>query len=111
VGARKLALIKVKPHKGEWYGKEADSSSTSRTSSAGRKESSSITPVATSFLSPLLPRGWQAFFNARRVGKYWGLSIVCPFCEEAPPAKLLGARRWRWLSVHIAKHNKGGDRK
>lgn len=78
--------------------------STLHTASDTSKRSSSTTQKAQVYLGPLLPAGWQSYFDVRRAGKYWGLSIVCPTCGEAPPKDLLGGRRWRWLSVHIAKH-------
>lgn len=63
-------------------------------------------PEATIYLGPLLPAHWQQYFTARRAGKYWGLSIICPVCHEKPPETCdYGLRRWRWLSVHMAdKH-------
>lgn len=65
---------------------------------------SSYNPDARAFLTPLLPLGWQKYFNIKKAGKYWGLSLVCPVCREAPPSKLTGSRKWRWLAVHISKH-------
>jgi len=63
-----------------------------------------IYAASAGYLSPLLPIGWQAYFTVRRAGRYWGLSITCPNCSATPPAKLLGAQRWRWLAVHVAEH-------
>jgi hypothetical protein len=74
------------------------------TSSGEQKASLKYKHVAQEFLSPLLPVGWQSYFDIRKAGKWWGLSLVCPTCGETPPSKLLGSRRWRWLAVHIAKH-------
>ena len=71
------------------------------TSRAGSKS----TRVATEYLSPLLPTGWERSFEIRRAGKYWGLSVVCPVCGERPPVELAyGIRRWRWMTVHVARH-------
>lgn len=58
------------------------------------------------YLQPFLPLGWQSFFSIRRAGRYWGLSIVCPQCGAAPPSEIdYGNRRWRWLTVHLAKQH------
>lgn len=64
------------------------------------------TRQAQTYLHELLPGGWQTFFSERRTGKYYGLTIKCPFCKALPPASVgYGARKWRWLSVHISlKH-------
>lgn len=85
---------------------QTTSTTTRRTSSGKSRPSSSITPVATAFLSKLLPSGWQRYFDIRKAGKYWGLSIKCPVgeCGKAPPSHLLGAQRWRWMAAHIAQH-------
>lgn len=55
-------------------------------------------------LTANLPTRYAEYFDIRRAGKYWGLSIICPTCGEAPPGSVVGGRRWRWLAVHIAKH-------
>jgi hypothetical protein len=61
------------------------------------------------YLAPMLPLGWQNFFSLRRAGRYWGLSIVCPQCGASPPAEVdYGSRRWRWLTVHMAKQHTTG---
>ena len=92
--------------------------STSPTSTAKSRRSSNITPIAAEYLTPLLPKGWQAYFDIRKAGKYWGLSIKCPVgdCGKAPPKELLGSQRWRWLAAHIAQHKpvtllRGGRKK
>jgi hypothetical protein len=37
------------------------------------------------------------------------LSIVCPQCGASPPAEVdYGSRRWRWLTVHMAKQHTTG---
>src|SRR5580704_10825436 len=79
--------------------------STSHLSSAGSPSVSAITPTPQLFLGPLLPGGWRSYFLPRRAGRYWGLSITCPECHERPPKEVTGGRRWRWLTVHLAKHN------
>lgn len=80
--------------------------STSRMRSVKPKRSSNTTPIPQVYLGPLLPTGWQRYFSAKRAGKYWGLRITCPFCKATPPTEIVGARRWRWLSVHVAEHKK-----
>lgn len=63
---------------------------------------------ATKYLGPMLPVGWSTYFEARRAGKYFGLTIECPVCNATPPEGMrYGNRRWRWLSVHLAEHKKG----
>ncbi len=59
---------------------------------------------ARAYLSNLLPVGWESFFSTVKAGKYLGLSITCPHCEARPPKELMGAQRWRWMSVHIVEH-------
>ena len=64
---------------------------------------------ATRYLGPMLPVGWSTYFEARRAGKYFGLTIECPVCGDTPPDGMkYGNRRWRWLSVHLAEHKKKG---
>ena len=88
---------------------------TSRTSSEKSRRSSSITPVATAFLTPLLPKGWQAYFDIKQAGKNWGIAIKCPSCGQVPPTTFFNKklqtnqmlshyRRLRWMMVHIAQH-------
>jgi hypothetical protein len=61
--------------------------------------------VGTRYLSHLLPSGWEKFFTGRRFGSHWGLEITCPICSEKPPKELkYSARKWRWLSSHVASH-------
>lgn len=76
----------------------------SRTSAGKSNKSLQDSQLATDYLSPLLPTGWERYFSAQRAGKYWGLSITCPVCGERPASSIKGGRRWRWLSVHISKH-------
>jgi hypothetical protein len=61
-----------------------------------------IPRVGMKYLNALLPSGWEKFFNPRRAGAYYGLSITCPICHETPPRELRGNRRWRWLAAHQA---------
>jgi len=85
---------------------------TSSTPSAMSKHGSKSTRTAWDFLRPLLPTGWATYFDARRAGRYWGLSMRCPLCGERPPAELhYGHRKWRWLTVHVSSHHKPRLRK
>jgi len=59
---------------------------------------------ALEFLSTLLPKEWEAFFQTRSAGKRMGLRIICPLCEGTAPDHLNYYQRWRWMSVHIAQH-------
>lgn len=80
-----------------------NSSLTLSTSRDMSLHSSTITAVGMKYLQPLLPPGWQSIFRARRAGKFWGLMIECPHCEERPPKEIrYGSQRWRWLSTHLA---------
>jgi hypothetical protein len=82
------------------------STRTSATSSGARKHTSSTTQTAQVYLGKLLPTGWSNYFVARRAGKYWGLSVICPVCKaKAPDECDYGLRRWRWLSVHMAEEH------
>lgn len=103
--------------KGKKRRKVKTSKTMSTTSSAASRGTSRIIPLSTASLSKLLPKGSLAFFDVRKAGKYYGLGIVCPVkvkrdgvsekCGVTPPANLLGSRRWRWLSAHIAvAHNR-----
>lgn len=65
---------------------------------------SPLPPKGTAFLAALLPSGWERYFNGRKAGRGWGLSIVCPHCHIVPPSELSGYRKWRWISVHLAEH-------
>ena len=80
-----------------------DSGTLSGVHTAGSKPS----PKAIRYLAELLPDRWQKLFSVHKYGKYAGLSISCPACGERPPSELkYSARKWRWLSVHIAiKHD------
>jgi len=63
--------------------------------------------AALEYLQPLLPTGWDNYFSARRVGKYWGITVQCPVCDEHAPAELHWThRKWRWLAVHIRCEHK-----
>lgn len=64
--------------------------------------SDNIPQVGMRYLRHLLPANYQHYFKVRRAGAYWGLSIICPQCDEAPPHELKGNRRWRWLAAHQA---------
>ena len=56
----------------------------------------------------MLPANWQTYFTARRAGKYWGLSVVCPVCKALPDEACdYGLRRWRWLAAHMADKHSG----
>ena len=84
------------------------SSATTRVTPLGtsRRGSRSM-QQALAYLRPSLPTGWHDYFSPRRAGRYWGLSIVCPRCEEKPPVGVeSSAQRWRWLSVHLAQHRR-----
>lgn len=77
----------------------------SPTPSDARKDGSKRTPTAADFLEALLPSGWASYFNTRPAGRYIGLSIVCPICDETPPPTLIyNSRKWRWMTVHMASH-------
>ena len=77
----------------------------SPTSSAVSKSKSKPLPSAWEYLRPNLPTGWGHFFHPRRSGRYWGLAIICPLCEQRPGSEITPWNRWRWLAVHIAsKH-------
>jgi len=80
------------------------SNGTSSSSPVARLRKYRSTQTATGYLGHYLPRGWQHFFNSRRAGGSWGLSIVCPHCDKKPPLDFYGYQKWRWLSVHIASH-------
>jgi hypothetical protein len=68
--------------------------------------------VGQRYLDSLLPPDWQTYFVARAAGKYWGLSIVCPVCNERPPHSVkYGSQRWRWLSCHMAAVHQNNNRK
>ena len=74
----------------------------SLTVSATSRAISKPTPRAQEYLHALLPSGWELFFNARRAGRYWGLSIACPVCDDRIPDECnYGLRKWRWLAVHM----------
>ena len=77
------------------------SRSSKRTSSAPLRSSFVATRRATSYLSALLPKGWQRVYTSCRAGSYFGLRIVGNHCHATPPRELVGAQRWRWLSVHV----------
>jgi hypothetical protein len=54
------------------------------------------------WLATMLPTNYDALFTVTTAGRYAGLVIACPTCDEKPPAKLkYGSRKWRWLAVHI----------
>lgn len=74
--------------------------SRSGTSKPGSKDMQQVR----AYLRPFLPPGWRSFFSPRHAGRWWGLVIECPVCEERPPMELSGYQRWRWLTVHIAQH-------
>src|SRR5262245_58348986 len=62
---------------------------------------------ALTYLAPLLPSGWDNYFSSRRAGRYWGLTVQCPVCDEhAPPELNYGNRKWRWLAVHMSCEHK-----
>lgn len=58
---------------------------------------------AKSYLSTLLPEGWERDFQPLRAGSYFGLPIECKKCGFRPPSELQGGgRRWRFVAVHMA---------
>jgi hypothetical protein len=64
-------------------------------------------PRARVYLQTLLPPAWERFFTARHAGRYFGLKIECPVCHtDAPKSLLYASRKWRWLAVHMAQHEK-----
>jgi len=68
-----------------------------------------VPQVGFQYLSPTLPAGFAGLFHVRRAGRYWGLTVECPFCHDKPPRECdYGLRRWRWLSVHLAKLHRQG---
>jgi len=68
-----------------------------------------IPTVGFKYLSPTLPAGFAGLFHVRKAGRYWGLTVECPVCHDRPPRECdYGLRRWRWLSVHLAKIHRGG---
>jgi hypothetical protein len=74
-----------------------------RTFSGAYNVNASPTVKALASLSPWLPDGWENFFNARHVGRNWGLMVICPVCNEtAPGGYQYTYRKWRWLTVHLA---------
>lgn len=88
---------------------------TSLTSTEKSSHSSSFTPIAREYLTPLLPRGFQRYFDFKQAGRNYGIAIICPECGETPPTtyrdKLLKVdvllshyRRVRWMMAHIATH-------
>ncbi len=80
---------------------------TSRSARATSKAGSTVTRTVLAALRPYLPAGWSVFFALHHAGNRPGLSVECPFCKDAPPpACNYGYRRWRWLSVHMAQHEK-----
>jgi len=85
-----------------------NSRTTSATALGIPKHGSKPIAMALAYLSPMLPGNWQTYFTARRAGKYWGLSVVCPVCKALPdPACDYGLRRWRWLAAHMADKHSG----
>lgn len=76
------------------------SRSSKRTSSGPLSNSFVLQRRATTYLSALLPKGWQQVYTPLRAGSYFGLRISCPKCSATPPKELVGSQRWRWLSVH-----------
>jgi hypothetical protein len=72
----------------------------------GLKHGSKAMQEANTYLRELLPSGWDSYFSVRRAGSYYGLFIQCPVCSLIPPPEVQGSRRWRWLAVHITRHEK-----
>jgi hypothetical protein len=84
-------------------------SKSSKPISSGRLNTSfAMRRRATTYLSALLPKGWQQVYVPLRAGSYFGLRISCPTCHVRPPQDLVGAQRWRWMSVHQQLEHKGG---
>jgi len=83
--------------------KQAQRQTVSRSRRATSRAGSKLTHEATDFLSPYLPTGWARSFEPVHAGRNYGLRAKCPVCGETPPPGY-NYRRWRWLSVHIAKH-------
>jgi hypothetical protein len=67
---------------------------------------SKILHEARAYLRVSLPAGWQNYFSARRTGKYFGLTIRCPHCEQTAPDRVGPHQRWRWLAVHVSSQHK-----
>lgn len=55
-----------------------------------------------------LPGNSLSYFFVKRVGRYWGASIVCPHCLDRPDHGIPPHARWKWLTGHIVeKHSTG----
>jgi len=80
-----------------------------RSKRAAAKDKKRVIPaVGFRYLGPMLPAGFAGMFQVRRAGRYWGLVVECPICQEKPVRECdYGLRRWRWLSVHLAVTHKG----
>ena len=56
--------------------------------------------AAVTYLRMSLPAGWESYWRARKCGRYWGITIMCPRCEMKPPKEIKPWNRWRWLAAH-----------
>jgi hypothetical protein len=83
----------------------------SRTRWVEQKLGSKAMPRAQEYLHALLPGGWETYFVASHAGRFWGLRVRCPLCDEKIPDECnYGSRRWRWLAVHLSVAHKGDER-
>ena len=70
--------------------------------SVGSKDFARAWRRSSTYLQGVLPANCQDLYTPRKYGRYIGIPIVCPHCEDRPPKHITPHSRWRWLSFHIA---------